>query len=161
MASILADLFILFVRLKQPAVIGELLAGILIGPFVLGWVGTADPVLVAAFHDNPIAAQEALDLVLDIFAELGVVMLLFFVGLEMRLSDLIGVGWRVVLVGTLGIVVPFVAGYGLLVLWGHRRRRCCSSRRHWYRQAPGSRPASSEISGFCTRGRHGSFWGLR
>jgi Kef-type K+ transport system membrane component KefB len=56
--------------------------------------------------------------VLDIFAELGVVILLFFVGLEMRLSDLIGVGWRAVLVGTLGILVPFVAGYGLLVLWG-------------------------------------------
>ena len=127
-ASILADLFILFVaarvvgalfmRLKQPAVIGELLAGILIGPFALGWVGTADPILVAAFHGNPAAAQEALDLVLDIFAELGVVMLLFFVGLEMRLSDLIGVGWRAVLVGTLGILVPFVAGYGLMVLWG-------------------------------------------
>lgn len=126
-ASILANLFILFVaarvvgalfmRLKQPAVIGELLAGILIGPFTLGWVGTADPVLVAAFHGNPIAAQEALDLVLDIFAELGVVILLFFVGLEMRLSDLIGVGWRAVLVGTLGIVVPFVAGYSLMVLW--------------------------------------------
>ena len=117
-ASILADLFILFVRLKQPAVIGELLTGILIGPFVLGWVGTADPVLVAAFHCNPTAAQEALDLVLGIFAELGVVILLFFVGLEVRLSDLIGVGWRAVLVGTLGIVVPFVAGYLLLVLWG-------------------------------------------
>ncbi len=127
-ASILADLFILFVaarvtgavfvQLKQPAVIGELLAGILIGPFVLGWVGTADPVLVVAFHGDTAGAQEALDLVLDIFAELGVVMLLFFVGLKIRLSDLIGVGWRAALVGTLGIAVPFVAGYGLMVLWG-------------------------------------------
>ncbi|CCF83971.1 cation:proton antiporter [Nitrolancea hollandica] len=127
-ASILADLFILFVaarvagalfvRLNQPAVIGELLAGILIGPFAFGWVGTADPVLVEAFHGNTASAQEALDLVLDIFAELGVVILLFFVGLETRLSDLIGVGWRAALVGTLGILVPFVAGYGLLVLWG-------------------------------------------
>ena len=94
-ASILGDLFVLFVaaklagalvaRLGQPAVLGELLAGLLVGPFALGLVGTADPALVAVFHGDAAAAQEALDLVL--LAELGVVLLLFFVGLETRLSD--------------------------------------------------------------------------
>ena len=115
-ASILGDLFVLFVaaklagalvaRLGQPAVLGELLAGILVGPFALGLVGTADPALVAVFHGDAAAAQEALDLVLDLLAELGVVLLLFFVGLETRLSDLLGVGWRAVLVGVLGVAVP-------------------------------------------------------
>ncbi len=127
-ASILADLFILFLaakvagaafaRLGQPAVIGELLAGVLIGPHALGLAGTADPALVALFHGDAAAAQEATNLVLDLLAELGVIVLLFFVGLETRLSDLLGVGRRAVLVGVLGVLAPFAAGYGLLTLRG-------------------------------------------
>lgn len=127
-SSILGTLFVLFVaakaggavfaRLDQPPVIGELLAGVLIGPYVLGLVGTAQPALIEAFHGDEVAAQESLNLVLDIFAELGVVILLFFVGLETRLSDLLGVGWRAIAVGALGIAVPFTSGYALMVLRG-------------------------------------------
>ncbi len=127
-ASILADLFILFLaakvagaafaRLGQPAVIGELLAGVVIGPHALGLVGTADPALVALFHGDAAAAQEATGLVLELLAELGVIMLLFFVGLETRLSDLLGVGRRALLVGVLGVLAPFAAGYGLMTLRG-------------------------------------------
>ena len=51
-------------RLRQPGIVGEILAGILIGPALLGWV-TPDPVL-------------------DAFADLGVMFLLFRVGLEVR-----------------------------------------------------------------------------
>ena len=107
-AAILADLLVLFVaakvvgavfvRLGQPAVIRELLAGVVIGPSVLGLVGVPNPALIAAFQGDETAAAEALTLVLELFAEFGVVLLLFFVGLETRL------------VGVLGIAVPFAGG---------------------------------------------------
>src|ERR1051325_7120842 len=54
-------------RLRQPGIVGEILAGILIGPALLGWV-TPDPVL-------------------DAFADLGVMFLLFRVGLEVRSEE--------------------------------------------------------------------------
>lgn len=80
-------------RLNQPVILGEILAGIAIGPSILGLV---EP-----------------DEVLEVFAELGVVFLLFTVGLESRLAEMREVGGRALRVGVLGVVVPFVAGFGL------------------------------------------------
>ncbi len=80
-------------RLSQPALLGEILAGIVIGPSILGLV---EP-----------------DRVLEIFAELGVVFLLFAVGLESRLAEMREVGGRALRVGVLGVAVPFVAGFAL------------------------------------------------
>lgn len=107
-ADVLVDLFVvllaakcgdeLFKRLHQPALVGEILAGVLIGPALLGLVGP--------------------DEVLEVFSELGVVFLLFWVGLETRLSDLRDVGRPAVLVGIFGVVAPFVAGVGLGVALG-------------------------------------------
>jgi Kef-type K+ transport system membrane component KefB len=82
----------LFKRLGQPALVGEILAGVIIGPSLLGLV---EP-----------------DETLEVFAELGVVFLLFWVGLETRLSDMRSVGPTALRVGALGVVVPFAAGYG-------------------------------------------------
>jgi len=62
-AKIMAELF---ERLKQPAVVGEILAGVLIGGSVLGWVAPSDFV--------------------NILAEIGVIFLLFTVGLETKCS---------------------------------------------------------------------------
>lgn len=81
----------LFARLGQPVLVGEILAGVVIGPSVLGLV---DP-----------------DELLAVFAEIGVILLLFYVGLETRLSDLAAVGRTALAVGLLGVVVP--AGGGL------------------------------------------------
>lgn len=102
-ADVLLDLFIillaaklgdeLFKRLGQPAIIGEILAGVVIGPAVLGFV-------------EPNA-------VFEVFAELGVVFLLFWVGLETRLSDMRAVGPSAALVGGLGVVLPFAGGVAL------------------------------------------------
>jgi Kef-type K+ transport system membrane component KefB len=102
-AAVLLDLFTillaaklgdeLFRRLGQPAIVGEILAGVLIGPSVLGWV--------------------APDEVFQVFAELGVVFLLFWVGLETRLSDMRAVGRSAALVGGLGVVFPFAGGIAL------------------------------------------------
>ena len=87
-------------RIRQPAVVGEIIAGIIIGPAVLGLVQPTD--------------------VLDALAEIGVIFLLFTVGLETRPSEIFKVGGTATIVAVLGVVVPFVAGWGLLTLWpGH------------------------------------------
>ena len=83
----------LFKRIGQPAIVGEILAGVLIGPSVVGLVEPSE--------------------VLEVFAELGVVFLLFWVGLETRLSELREVGRTAVLVGLLGVVLPLAGGLGL------------------------------------------------
>src|SRR5215470_19814447 len=104
-SEILLSLFIVFVaaqigaevaqRLKLPGVVGEIAAGGLVGPSVLGWVQPAEA--------------------LDVLAEIGVVLLLFSVGLETRLAEMKRVGRSAFLVGVLGVVVPFALG----AVWAH------------------------------------------
>jgi Kef-type K+ transport system membrane component KefB len=89
----------LFERLSQPAVVGEILAGVLIGPQVLGWV-------------QPSEASLAL-------AELGVLFLLFTVGLETNPSELARVGKKAFVVALGGVVLPFLLGYGCMRSLGY------------------------------------------
>jgi Na+:H+ antiporter len=101
-AGVLTDLFLVllaaklgdevFKRIGQPAVVGEILGGVLVGPSVLGWVEVGE--------------------VLRVFSELGVVFLLFWVGLETRLSEMRAVGRIALTVGSAGVVLPFLAGIG-------------------------------------------------
>ncbi len=81
-------------RLGQPSVLGELLAGIVLGPSVLGWVDPTREV----FH---------------FMGELGVIVLLFLIGLETDLKALLKVGGTAAMVAVVGVVLPF--GLGLLV----------------------------------------------
>ena len=128
-ARVLLDLFIMFAaakligtlfeRFKQPAVIGELLAGVIIGRYVLGWVGVPDAATIAEFDGDAHLAEEALHAVHHVIAELGVIILLFFVGLETRIRDIIKVGVRALIIGLLGIIIPFGLGYGLAVMMGN------------------------------------------
>jgi Kef-type K+ transport system membrane component KefB len=85
-------------RLRQPVVVGEILAGVVIGPGGLGVV-------------HPSEVTQAL-------AEIGVILLLFIVGLEISPRRLLEVGRTAALVAIGGVVLPFVAGYGLLRLYG-------------------------------------------
>lgn len=94
-AKVMAEVF---ERLRQPAVVGEILAGVIIGPSILGWVQPSE--------------------IITIVAEVGVIFLLFTVGLETKPQAILRVGKRAFLVGTLGVVFPFVAGYGIAVWWG-------------------------------------------
>lgn len=101
-AEVLTDLFLVllaakvgdevFKRIGQPAIVGEILGGVLVGPSVLGLVAVGE--------------------VLRVFSELGVVFLLFWVGLETRLSEMRAVGRIALAVGSAGVVVPFLAGTG-------------------------------------------------
>lgn len=86
-------------RVGQTAVLGELLAGVLIGPGVLGLV-----------HESE---------VLHAFAELGVLILLFEVGLESDLDELLEAGLQATLVAVVGVVLPFAAGYAVMHWLGH------------------------------------------
>ena len=81
-------------RIGQAGVLGELLAGVLIGPGVFGLVHESEP--------------------LHALAELGVVILLFEVGLASDLNDLRRAGAQSVVVAVVGMVVPFAVGFVLL-----------------------------------------------
>lgn len=124
---ILFQIFIIFVaaqiageifrRIRQPVVIGELLIGVLIGPFALGWIAVPGHSLQGVFGDLH-AAEEALHLLLESIGELGAIVLLFVVGLETRLRDLLHVGIRAGGVAFLGVVIPFALGYAFMVFYG-------------------------------------------
>jgi Kef-type K+ transport system membrane component KefB len=89
----------LFERLKQPAVLGELFAGIVLGSvFLLG------PTLFESLKSDPV-----------IFAlgQLGVIILLFEVGLESSVSEMLEVGWSSLFVAILGVIFPLVLGWGV------------------------------------------------
>ncbi|HEX5886765.1 MAG TPA: cation:proton antiporter [Pyrinomonadaceae bacterium] len=88
----------LFERLRQPAVAGEIMAGILIGPSLL----------------NLAAPTE----ITSILAEIGVIFLLFNVGLETRPAAIFKVGKSAAIVAVLGVVLPFGAGWLLMMAWG-------------------------------------------
>jgi Kef-type K+ transport system membrane component KefB len=90
-AKLLAEIF---ERVGQPAIVGEILAGVLVGPPVLSWV-VPSPGLTE-------------------LADLGVMFLLFRVGLEVKSSELMRIGGTALLVAVLGVIVPFVLGAGIL-----------------------------------------------
>ena len=87
----------IFERLKLPAVLGELFAGIVIGNLVIFGFTTAEPLKT----DATIAA----------LAELGVILLLFEVGLESDLGEMMEVGWSSLFVAVVGVIAPFLLGW--------------------------------------------------
>lgn len=99
----------LSLRLKQPSVLGELLAGIILGPTVFD-----------IFHVSwlPFAGDEHLGETIAFMAELGVILLMMLAGLELHLSDLIKSGKVSALSGTLGVIAPMVLGTGAGLIFG-------------------------------------------
>ncbi len=92
-----------FERIKLPSVVGEIIAGIIIGNTILySWLNVADNFIF-----------------LELLAELGVIFLLFAVGLETRFTDLSRVGRTAINVAVLGVVIPFIAGYLIMTALDH------------------------------------------
>src|SRR4051812_5961013 len=86
---------VLFHRLRQPVVLGYILAGLIVGPH---------PSIPLRIHDTH---------TVDVMAELGVILLMFSLGLHFSLRKLAQVGATAVLAATLEIVVMVVVGYGV------------------------------------------------
>ena len=97
-AKILGELCI---RLRMPAIIGELMAGVLLGNYVLHIIDTSNHVLMS-------------------FAEIGVIFLMFHVGLEIRVKDLFAVGRTAVFVGLLGVLFPLLFGFVSMFALGYQ-----------------------------------------
>lgn len=86
----------LFERIGQPAVLGELIAGILLGPSLLGVI--------------PVDSVDPLTPLVALLAEVGVVVLLFEIGLETDLKEMARVGPAASAVAVVGMIAPFVLG---------------------------------------------------
>ena len=88
----------MFERLRMPSVLGEILAGVVLGPYALGWIQPSDTI-----HS---------------LAEVGAIFVLFSAGLETSPGELIRVGGKAAQVAVAGIVVPFILGFGYMKLRG-------------------------------------------
>ena len=84
----------IFERMQLPAVLGEILAGVVMGPHALGWVHPSDT--------------------LRAIAEIGAIFVLFHAGLEISPKDLINIGRTAVIVAVAGIILPFVLGFAYM-----------------------------------------------
>ncbi len=96
----------LFERLSLPTVLGELIAGIVLGNIVLinpAWT-FLEPLRVTPIQEN-------WALIVDSLARLGVIILLFEVGLESTVGGMLKVGKSALLVAVLGVIAPFILGY--------------------------------------------------
>lgn len=106
--EVLLEIFFLFIgaklgeevarRLGQPAVVGELLGGFVVGPYALALVTPGETA--------------------NVLAEIGVVILLFTVGLEVRMDDLLAVGRPAVLTAVIAMILPMVAGIAIGLVAG-------------------------------------------
>jgi Kef-type K+ transport system membrane component KefB len=103
-AKLMAELFL---RLKLPIVLGELLAGMIVGPFALGGFFVVDGKQLLQINDE-----------IKILGEMGAIVILFMAGLEMTPREFLKGGKASFTVGALGVVVPFFAGLAVFGLFG-------------------------------------------
>lgn len=88
----------IFERFSLPSVLGEILAGVALGPYALAWVRPSDTIYSVA--------------------EVGAIFVLFSAGLETSPRDLIRVGRQALLVAIAGVIVPFILGFAYMKLRG-------------------------------------------
>ena len=95
---------LIFKRIKLPEVIGEILAGVIFGPFAIGayLVLAGEPLFSGPVKDN---------FVLETFFEIGGMIILFSAGLEFTFKQFRKAGLPSFVIGTAGVVIPFILGY--------------------------------------------------
>ena len=103
-AKLMAELFL---RLKLPIVLGELIAGMIVGPFALGGLQIMDGKQLLQINDE-----------IKILGEMGAIVILFMAGLEMTPKEFLKGGKAAFVVGTLGVVIPFFVGLTVFQLFG-------------------------------------------
>ena len=86
-------------RVHMPQVVGALVAGVLVGPSGLGWVGETDFLVKAA--------------------EIGVIILMFNAGLDTDLEELKSTGFASFIIAVIGVVVPLIGGIGCYLLFAN------------------------------------------
>ena len=97
----------LFHRIKMPVVLGELLAGIVVGPFALGGL----PI----FNEEPLVI---LDETVKHIGEIAAIVILFIAGLEITPREFLKGGAASLTVGSLGVILPFFVGYYVFTAFG-------------------------------------------
>jgi Kef-type K+ transport system membrane component KefB len=103
-AKIFAEIF---QRIKQPVVLGELLAGIIVGPYALGGL--------PLFDGQPLVV---LDETIKHIGELSAIVILFIAGLEITPREFLRGGVASFTIGALGVIVPFAVGFIILSIYG-------------------------------------------
>lgn len=103
-AKLMAELF---VRLKLPIVLGELIAGMIVGPFAFGSLFTINGDTIVQLDDE-----------IKVLGEIGAIVILFMAGLEMTPREFIKGGKASFTVGTLGVIAPFFVGFFVFQLFG-------------------------------------------
>ena len=95
---------LIFKRIKLPEVIGEILAGVIFGPFAIGGliVLAGEPLFTGPVNEN---------FVLETFFEIGGMILLFSAGLEFTFKQFRKAGLPAFVIGTAGVIIPFLLGY--------------------------------------------------
>ncbi|MBI5145743.1 MAG: cation:proton antiporter [Thaumarchaeota archaeon] len=103
-AKLMAELF---VRLKLPIVLGELIAGMIVGPFAFGSLFTISGETILQLSGE-----------IKILGEIGAIVILFMAGLEMTPREFLRGGKASFTVGTLGVIIPFFVGFFVFQLFG-------------------------------------------
>lgn len=90
-------------KVGQPAVLGEIVMGVILGNLTLLGIHTFDPMATNEY--------------LKFLAEFGVVILLFRIGLESNIKEMSKVGLQALMVATIGVILPFLFGTGIVGYW--------------------------------------------
>ena len=124
LGNILLMLFVVFVMAKMaslvvkrfgiPGLVGEIIIGVLLSNLIIGDQTIAQMLDLTFSVDGGEMVESEGFSILHVLAELGVMFLLFSVGLETRVKDLLSVGKAAFLVALLGVIVPFILGYAYI-----------------------------------------------
>lgn len=102
-------------KFRQPAVLGEMIGGIILGPTIIG-------LLLPDFYNWLFHSSTGISMVRDTSIKLGMLFFLFISGLDVNLSDVRRLGGQSLLIGLIGTALPIVGGIGLAyllrTLWG-------------------------------------------